>query len=60
LSDYTPGAFERNPVLLVGYAQVAEAAMAAGVHELAAAIAAAREACTTMGLSSAARDARAL
>jgi GntR family transcriptional regulator / MocR family aminotransferase len=42
LSDYRPGAFAEDPVLLLGYAQVPEAAMAAGVRELAAAVAAAR------------------
>lgn len=44
LSDYTPGAFSRDPVLLVGYAQVTEAAMAAGVRKLAAVVASARTA----------------
>ncbi|MDQ2895214.1 MAG: PLP-dependent aminotransferase family protein [Actinomycetota bacterium] len=42
LSDYTPGAFSRDPVLLIGYAQVTEAAMAAGVRELAAVVASSR------------------
>ena len=42
LSDYSPGAFSRDAVLLVGYAQVTEAAMAGGVRELAAIVASAR------------------
>jgi GntR family transcriptional regulator/MocR family aminotransferase len=42
LSDYRPGAFATDPVLLLGYAQIPEAAVAAGVRELAAAITGAR------------------
>src|SRR5215218_575741 len=38
LSDYVPGAFARQPTLLLGYAQVPEPAIAAGVAELAAAV----------------------
>ena len=40
LSDYRAGAFAESPTLLLGYAQVPEAAIAAGVDELAAAVAA--------------------
>lgn len=42
LSDYTSGAFSHDPVLLIKYAQVTEAAMAAGVRELAAVVASSR------------------
>lgn len=42
LSEYRPGAFAADPLLLLGYAQVPETAMAAGVRELAAAIGGAR------------------
>jgi len=38
LSDYRAGAFAETPTLLLGYAQVPEAAIAAGVDELAAAV----------------------
>jgi len=38
LSDYRPGAFAETPTLLLGYAQIPEAAIAAGVAELAGAI----------------------
>ena len=41
ISDYTPGAFARQPTLLLGYAQVPEPAIAAGIAELAAAVTAA-------------------
>jgi GntR family transcriptional regulator/MocR family aminotransferase len=42
LSDYTPGAFARDPVLLVGYAQVPETAMSRAARELAAVVASSR------------------
>jgi len=45
LSDYRAGAFAETPTLLLGYAQVSEAAIAAGVDELAAAVAAVRAEC---------------
>ena len=38
ISDYTPGAFARRPTLLLGYAQLHEAAIPAAVAELAAAV----------------------
>ena len=41
LSDYREGAFARTPTLLLGYAQLHEAAIPAAVAELAAAIRAA-------------------
>ena len=41
LSDYRPGAFAQTPTLLLGYAQIPEPAIAAGVEELAAAVASA-------------------
>ena len=41
ISDYTPGAFAERPTLLLGYAQLPEPAIGAGVAELAAAIRAA-------------------
>jgi GntR family transcriptional regulator/MocR family aminotransferase len=42
LSDYRPGAFDADPVLLVGYAQVPEAGVRAGLRELAGAVEEAR------------------
>ena len=42
ISDYTPGAFARDPVLLLGYAQLADAAVQHAVRELAAVISASR------------------
>jgi GntR family transcriptional regulator/MocR family aminotransferase len=42
LSDYRPGAFAGDPVLLLGYAQIAESAAGRGVRELAAVVSAAR------------------
>lgn len=42
LSDYRPGAFADDPVLLLGYAQITEPAVGPGVLELAAVISAAR------------------
>jgi DNA-binding transcriptional MocR family regulator len=41
LSDYREGAFAETPTLLLGYAQLPEAAISAAVAELAAAIRAA-------------------
>lgn len=41
LSDYRPGAFATDPVLLLGYAQIPDTAIDTGVRELAAAVAAA-------------------
>ena len=38
LSDYRPGAFAQAPTLLLGYAQIPEPAIAAGVDELAGAV----------------------
>jgi GntR family transcriptional regulator/MocR family aminotransferase len=42
MSDYRPAARERPPALLLGYAQMPEPAIRAGVHELAKAVRAAR------------------
>jgi GntR family transcriptional regulator/MocR family aminotransferase len=42
LSDFRPAAHERPPALLLGYAQMPEPAIRAGVHELAKAVRAAR------------------
>jgi GntR family transcriptional regulator/MocR family aminotransferase len=42
MADYRPDARRRPPVLLLGYAQMPEPAIRAGVHELAAAVRAAR------------------
>jgi DNA-binding transcriptional MocR family regulator len=42
LSDYRAGAFAENPTLLLGYAQLPEPAIPAGVAELARAISDAR------------------
>lgn len=44
VSDYRPDAFADDPALLLGYAQISELAVEAGVRELAAAIASARDA----------------
>jgi GntR family transcriptional regulator/MocR family aminotransferase len=41
VSDYTPGAFARDPVLLLGYAQLPDAAVQRAVDELAAVLSAA-------------------
>ena len=38
ISDYVEGAFAQTPTLLLGYAQLTEPAIPAGVAELAAAI----------------------
>jgi GntR family transcriptional regulator / MocR family aminotransferase len=38
ISDYTPGAFASRPTVLLGYAQVPQPAIPAGVAELAAAV----------------------
>jgi GntR family transcriptional regulator/MocR family aminotransferase len=42
MSDYRPAARKRSPALLLGYAQMPESAIRAGVHELAKAVQAAR------------------
>jgi GntR family transcriptional regulator/MocR family aminotransferase len=42
MSDYAPAAPDRPPALLLGYAQMSEAGIRAGIHELARAVAAAR------------------
>jgi DNA-binding transcriptional MocR family regulator len=42
MSDYRPAARDRPPALLLGYAQMPEPAIRAGVHELAKAVRAAR------------------
>ncbi len=42
MADYRPDANGRPPVLLLGYAQMPESAIRAGVHELATAVRAAR------------------
>ena len=50
MSDYRPGVHIRPPTLLLGYAQMSEPAIRAGIHELATAIRAART--TTSRLNS--------
>jgi hypothetical protein len=42
MADYRPDTRGRPPVLLLGYAQMPESAIRAGVHELAKAVRAAR------------------
>jgi hypothetical protein len=44
MSDYRPDTRGRPPVLLLGYAQMPESAIRAGIHELAKAVRAARTA----------------